>query len=154
MQVFKTFQIIKTFKNKKLLTFTDDNKIKIYIDDNYEKLNIEKGYKMNLIGSNKGSYKGSFMNNYICKKFISNQKLNVVNIETNKILNSCKYFLLSENEYINYFPDNIEYVYYWYLRSSQYDNAFFILVGTDGTADYNWTHGSSGFTPCFYKKED
>ena len=95
---------MKTFKNNELLTFTDDNYpnlIKISIDDNYRNCNITKGYKINLINSSKGSYKGSFMNNYICKKFRSNQKLNLTNIETNKILNYCRYFLLSENEYFN-----------------------------------------------------
>ena len=149
-------KIVKTFKNKELLTFTEDNyqnQIKIYIDDNYHKFSIKKGYKMNLINSNKGSYKGSFMNNYICKKFISNQKLNLINIETNKILNYCQYFLLSKKDYVNLKLDN-NYKYFWFLRSSWYDfTKQFNFVHTSGIINYGINaYWSIGFVPFFLKK--
>ena len=148
-------KIIKTFKNNELLTFTDNNKIKIYIDKNYNKCNIKKGYKMNLINSNKGSYKGSFMNNYICKKFISNQKLNITNIETNKILNYCKYFLLSINEYYNLKLYNNKYQHFWFLRSLFSSHTdYFTHIYINGAADYWTANLSGGFVPFFYKKED
>ena len=144
---------INQFKNNELLTFIEDNKIKVLIDDTYDKVNLKKEYKMNLLDSNKGSYKGSFMNNYICKKFISDQKVNLTNIETNKILNYCKYFLLSKKEYYNYFLENIEYQYSWYLRSPVYDHTNrFTYVTTDGTAYYGYAYLSRSFVPFFLQE--
>ena len=151
-------KIIKKFKNNELLTFTDDNYqnlIKIYIDDNYGKSNIKKGYQINLINSSKGSYKGSFMNNYICKKFISNQKVNLTNIESNKILNYCKYFLLSQNEYYNCLFRYKKYNYYWLLRTiGATGTNCFRRINTDGTYSYNSAWWSCGFVPFFMKRRE
>ena len=142
---------IKKFKNKRLCTFIKNNRLKIFIDKDY---NIVKRYKINLIDNNKGSYKGSFINNYICKKFKSNQNVNLINIETNKILNSCKYFILSENEY-SQFLKREEYNYTWYLRSPSYDNTnYFAYVHTDSSIGYDFADWSLGFIPFFYEKKN
>ena len=108
-----------------------------------------------MIDNNKGTYKESFMNNYICKKFISNNKVNLTNIETNKILNYCKYFLLSKNEYFNYFSQYLGYQCYWLLRSPSCNYAdSFRFVNTGGITGSDYAYRSYGFVPFFMKRKE